>query len=114
MPIKDKKHHKDLRSNEIVEEYLSITHLILLLLSITPTESAMRMQNEVILAYRKLFRDIVYDPAFVTSKSGPFSKLVEDAIDVLEDADLIHIKKEYRYEYRLHRLYSLETIAGYL
>jgi tetratricopeptide (TPR) repeat protein len=77
-----------------IEQYLAVDDLILLLLSISSIKCIARIQNEVFLAWKELLKTKVYDPGFFSSKNGPYSMLVDEALDDLEAHGLIQAEKD--------------------
>ncbi len=75
-----------------MDELLLGSDLALMLLSISPVKGTTKLQKQVFLAWKTLFKKDTADPGFFPYKFGAYSKTVKDSIMVLKNSGFIRIK----------------------
>ncbi len=83
---------RSLRNFQKMDEFLLGSDLVLMLLSISPVKGATKLQKQVFLSWKTLFKKETTDLGFFPYKFGAYSKTIDDSIDILQNFGLIRIK----------------------
>ncbi len=96
MPIKNNVFSISKRSQLLYEKlgnHLLSSDLILMLLMVAPIKGMTKMQKQVFLTWKELFKDVSVDLGYYPWKYGAYSKVVENSVKILEKQQLIEKRK---------------------
>ena len=83
---------RSLRNFQKMDEFLLGSDLVLMLLSISPVKGTTKLQKQVFLSWKTLFKKESTDPGFFPYKFGAYSKTIDDSIGILQNSGWIRIK----------------------
>ena len=83
---------RSLKNFQKMDEFLLGSDIVLMLLSISPVKGTTKLQKQVFLAWKTLFKKKTADPGFFPYKFGAYSKTIDDSIEVLKNSGLIIVK----------------------
>ena len=69
------------------------SEIILLLLNISSIRGKTQFQKQVFLTWKKIFYPKSVDLGYYPHYYGPYSKLVDNVVDVLTQTNMINVKK---------------------
>ena len=75
-----------------MDELLLGSDLLLFLLYISPVKGTTKLQKQIFIAWKTIFKKKTADPGFFPYKYGAYSKTIDDSIEVLKKLGLIRVK----------------------